>query len=123
MNDTNVEVETRPIPITRPTAYPVSSADLLAIPLSEWRSLERLKYHWENTAHPLSDESKKFVFWLERDADYQRHDACITPDNKLGHCHYVQHCPLPDVIRDFDKFLSFACFVRNRYVGICCPDD
>lgn len=93
------------------------------IPLSEWRSLERLKHHWENTAHTRSELSKKFIFWLEKDTDYMRHDACLTPSNELGHCHFVQHCPIPDVIRSFDKFLSFACFVRNRYVGICCPND
>ncbi|CAG2183841.1 unnamed protein product, partial [Oppiella nova] len=38
-------------------------------------------------------------------------------------CHFVQHCPIPDVIRSFDKFLSYVCFIHNRYVGICCPDD
>ncbi len=90
---------------------------------SEWRLVEKLKNHWENKAHQKSELSKKFIFWLDRETDYSRHGACLTPDKELGHCHFVQHCPLPDVIKSFDKFLSYACFIRNRYIGICCPDD
>ncbi|XP_054158034.1 proclotting enzyme-like [Oppia nitens] len=93
------------------------------ISLADWKSVERLKHHWENTAHTKSELSRKFVFWLDRTTSYRRYDACLTPENALGSCHFVQHCPILDVIRSFDKFLSYVCFIRNRYVGICCPDD
>jgi hypothetical protein len=97
-------------------------SDLYISP-SEWRLVERLKNRWENTAHQKSELSKKFIFWLDRKSGYSRYGACLTPDQKLGHCHFVQLCALPDVIKSFDTFLTYACFIRDKYVGICCPDD
>ncbi|CAG2183691.1 unnamed protein product, partial [Oppiella nova] len=94
-------------PRPRPPPLNTKPSDTeVTVPLSEWRQLERLQHHWGNTAHTKSALSRKFIFFLDRDVSYQRHDACLTPDNQLGSCHFVQHCPIPDVIRSFDKFLS-----------------
>ncbi|CAG2118193.1 unnamed protein product, partial [Medioppia subpectinata] len=122
-NGNNNGNDNRPRPQTPAETAIEPTEEEINIPASEWRQLERLKHHWANTAHTKSGLSRKFIFFLERDTSYQRHDACLTPDNALGSCHYVQHCPIPDVIRSFDKFLSYVCFIHNRYVGVCCPDD
>lgn len=97
-----------------------SGSDISA---EDWRSVERLKYNWENTPHNRASSAKSYIFWVDRNTKYSRHADCSTPDNEVGTCHFVQHCPIPDVIQNFDVFLEYVCYIRNRYVGICCPNS
>ncbi|XP_071536861.1 transmembrane protease serine 9-like [Panulirus ornatus] len=52
------------------------------------------------------------------DLPYQK---CVTPQQEKGFCRYIQHCVLPDFSKDFDRFKEYVCFIKSKFVGVCCP--
>ncbi|KAF7995590.1 hypothetical protein HCN44_006697 [Aphidius gifuensis] len=57
--------------------------------------------------------------WVS-DKSYQ---ACITPENRQGHCRYFSKCNLNDFQANFTKYLDSMCIIEQSSVGICCPDN
>ncbi|XP_076341834.1 uncharacterized protein LOC143242363 [Tachypleus tridentatus] len=52
-----------------------------------------------------------------------RFQFCRTPENKKGHCRYIQHCLRREMFRNYQTFYNHVCIIKGHYVGVCCPDS
>lgn len=48
---------------------------------------------------------------------------CTTPKGEPGHCKDLRYCILHEILNNFNLYLQYACLIRQRFIGVCCPDN
>ncbi|XP_015592174.1 proclotting enzyme isoform X2 [Cephus cinctus] len=66
---------------------------------------------------------KRFINLGVNEQPNKAYQACLTPDEKKGHCRHLSKCVLEDFRSNFARFMDYMCIIERTYVGVCCPDQ
>ncbi|RWS17095.1 hypothetical protein B4U79_05990, partial [Dinothrombium tinctorium] len=85
-------------------------------------AIKKLKEDYEFVQNEKAGNSPQRVLYYQPNAPFAKYKRCLTPLREPGRCQLVQHCPLRNVIYDYDSFIAYSCHIGESYVGICCPE-